>query len=97
MPRIKGHNGRPYRRIRAQVLALSDTCGICGHPGADQVDCIQPVSLGGSDTDPTNLRPSHGSSAPCPICPQRNGKRRSCNQERGNRVTAKPEHRSRNW
>lgn len=81
MPRILGHNGSRYRRIRAEVLAESDICALCGLPGANSVDCVQPVSLGGSWLDKANLRPAHG----------------RCNSRRGNRVNTQPSRRSRDW
>lgn len=56
------HTGaRPYRRARAGCLANDDTCWLCGLPGADTVDHVHPVALGGTN-DPANLRPAH---APC--------------------------------
>lgn len=61
-------SGRPYRRVRAQVLAEDDTCWICGEPGATTVDHLVPLSKGGSLLDKSNL-------APC--CA-------TCNSARGN-------------
>ncbi len=78
MGRVR-HVGRPWRRLRASVLAASDLCHLCGHPGAREVDLLTPLSLGGDPLDPANLRPAHGSSSPCPWC------LRACNQSRGNR------------
>jgi 5-methylcytosine-specific restriction endonuclease McrA len=86
------HVGRPWRRVRARVLATSDLCGLCGHPGAREVDLIIPLSLGGDPLDPANLRPAHGTSDPCPWC------LRACNQSRGNRDQPSPAPRqSRRW
>lgn len=51
--------GRPYRRVREQVLAQDDTCWLCGKPGADTIDHLVPISKGGSLLDKTNLRPAH--------------------------------------
>jgi 5-methylcytosine-specific restriction endonuclease McrA len=58
-PRSKGHVGRPWRRLREQVLAQSNICWICGNPGATTVDHIIPVSLGGPPLDPDNVKPAH--------------------------------------
>ncbi|MEX3610055.1 hypothetical protein VVR12_03265 [Rothia sp. LK2588] len=38
-------------------------CHWCGHDGADQIDHIQAIGLGGARTDPDNLAPIH--SEPC--------------------------------
>jgi predicted kinase len=71
----RGHWGRPWRRVRAQVLARSRVCWICGHDGSDSVDHLTPVSRGGAPLDPGNLAPAHH--APCPTCGRR------CNTSRG--------------
>lgn len=71
----RGHWGRPWRRVRAQVLAASRTCWICGHDGSDSVDHLTPVSRGGAPLDLGNLAPAHH--APCPTCGRR------CNAVRG--------------
>lgn len=82
MSRSKGRTGRPWRRVRAQVLAVSDVCHLCGKPGADTVDHVIPLSLGGPPLDPANLRPAHS----------------RCNSRRGNRMTARPPlNTSRQW
>ncbi|WP_411132713.1 HNH endonuclease [Streptomyces sp. 030-HV] len=67
-----------FRKLRAQVLAESDVCLVCGHPGADAVDHMQPVSKGGARLDPDNLAPIHGN-AGCPVC------LRKCNNEKGDK------------
>lgn len=90
MPRSKGRTGRPWRRIRAQVLAESTTCWICGHDGSDTVDHVIPLSRGGDPLDPANLRPAHGVKG-CPTC------KRRCNQSRGTRPTFLAPKASRNW
>lgn len=46
-------------KIRPAVLAESDTCWICGLPGADTVDHIVPMSKGGHPTHRSNLAPAH--------------------------------------
>jgi 5-methylcytosine-specific restriction endonuclease McrA len=58
--RSRGHHGRPWKRVRAEVLRASDVCWICGKGGATSVDHVVPVSLDPSRAlDPTNLRPAH--------------------------------------
>lgn len=75
----RGRRGRPYRRWRAAILARSTTCWICGHPGADSADHVEPlvdiVARGGDPLDPDNGAPAHH--APCPTCGRR------CNPSRG--------------
>lgn len=71
----RGRWGRPWRRVRAQVLAASTVCWICGHDGSDSVDHVTPLAIGGDPLDPDNLAPAHH--RPCPQC----GKR--CNIARG--------------
>jgi len=68
---------RPNRRVRAQILAESDVCILCGHGGSDAVDHIIPVARGGTE-DPDNKAPIHGV-AGCPTCG------RKCNSEKGDR------------
>lgn len=66
------------RRARADVLAESDVCIICGHRGADSVDHIIPVQLRPDlIADRDNLGPAHHE--PCPTCARR------CNNEKGTR------------
>lgn len=60
--------GRPYRRMRAQILAEDDTCWICGKEGADTIDHLVPISKGGSVLDKNNCLPACA----------------SCNSARGN-------------
>ncbi|MFC9606077.1 HNH endonuclease [Streptomyces niveus] len=67
-----------YRKVRARVLAQSDTCIVCAHPGADACDHIHPHSKGGAETDPDNLAPIHGVKG-CPTCG------RKCNNEKGDK------------
>lgn len=67
-----GRSGTGNRRYRTNVqimLAANDTCGICGHPGAQTGDHIVPAKLWprGADgkhlpglDDLANLRPAHG-------------------------------------
>ena len=76
-----GRHGRPFRRARAQVLAASTVCWLCGHDGSDSVDHVIPRWLclaTGQDkllNDVSNLAPAHH--MPCPECGQR------CNRKRG--------------
>ena len=60
-------SARKWRRIRAYVLSRSRICALCGKPGADTVDHIIPVSLGGSLYDLANLRPA------CAACNYKRG------------------------
>jgi len=62
-------HGRPWRRRRAEVLAESNICVICGkpidlglparHPMSATVDHRIARSLGGDLMDPMNLGPAH--------------------------------------
>jgi hypothetical protein len=97
-PRANGHR---YRMARAAVLAASDTCWWCGHPGAAEADHVVPRSVDREQdvADPAGMAPIHGTTCPCPVCPPRDGKPRCCNQERSNRMI-KPDHevrRSQEW
>lgn len=91
MPRSKGRTGRPWRRIRAQVLAESALCWLCGHPLnktlprdhplAAVVDHVIPLSKGGDPLDRANLRAAH----------------RRCNATKGARIAGPPRRTSRAW
>jgi hypothetical protein len=81
------HNGRPYRRNRAIILAQSRVCIICGHDGSNSTDHIVPPLDGGHPNALENLAPAHGIEG-CPVCPLRDGKRRKCNQEKGRKPLA---------
>lgn len=64
-----GTGNAVYRRNRAMLLATTDICGICGHPGAATADHVITAKhwprdgagklLPGMD-DLSNLRPAHG-------------------------------------
>jgi 5-methylcytosine-specific restriction endonuclease McrA len=68
-----------YRKMRAALLAESDTCHWCGHGGADTADHVIPVARGGAKLDPDNLAPIHGVLG-CPTCG------RKCNNEKSDGV-----------
>lgn len=68
-------NGWKRQKRNRKVLAASDVCWICGHPGADEVDHVKPLSRGGSE-DRNNLKPAHGQQ-PCPTCGEK------CNRVKG--------------
>ena len=62
----KRNSDRKWRKLRASILAQSTTCWLCGYPGADTVDHVLEVVLGGAQYDPANLRPAHGRKTPLP-------------------------------
>lgn len=73
-----------YRKARAQLLAQSTTCWICGRPGADTADHVVPLAAGGHPTSLLNMRPAH----------------HRCNSKRKDNLpsTSRPEaQRSRDW
>lgn len=83
-------NGRPWRRLVAQLKATNRICWLCGHwinadlparhPMSFTADHVVPRSLGGPDTL-GNLRPAH----------------RACNSRKGNRPIRSPLRTSRAW
>jgi 5-methylcytosine-specific restriction endonuclease McrA len=78
MPRTGkgGPTGRPWPRVRAALLAASDVCYLCGHPGSGAVDHVISRKLRPDlALDPANLRPVHGSL----WC------QRACNEAKGDR------------
>ena len=95
MAASSGRRGRPWRRVRAAVLAESTTCHLCGHGGAGEVDHRVPrsvvLALGGDPEDPTNLAPAHGARSKCPDCGV------ACNQAKGDRPHAPRRVTSRAW
>jgi hypothetical protein len=92
MPRPRWRTGRPWRRVRAAVLAASDVCHLCGHPMSGDADhVISPLLRPDLALDPANLRPAHGALSPCPWCGRR------CNQLKGDRAEMREPPRSRAW
>lgn len=98
MVRHPGSDSATFRRNRIIVLALSDICWLCLHPGAGQVDHVVPRRAGGGD-DVGNLKPAHGHDDRmgtsgidyrCPTCGL------ACNQSRRTKPGPVP-YRSRNW
>jgi hypothetical protein len=104
-----GTGNRRYRRNREVLLAHSDVCAICGHPGSRTADHIisdplwprDPMTgkrLPGFD-ELGNLQPAHGTMGPyqpanpCPTC------HRLCNQSKGDGRRSRREVRpqSRQW
>jgi hypothetical protein len=85
VPRSQHRRGRPWRRAKALMHAhFGYVCHLCGHSDAGEADHLVAVAVDPDQpVDWRMLRPSHGSNYPCPVCPRRNGKPRSCNQERG--------------
>lgn len=62
----KRMSGAKRQARNRRILAVSDVCHICGHPGSDAVDHVKALSLALDDaeatrldTDPANLRPAH--------------------------------------
>ncbi|GGT43433.1 HNH endonuclease [Streptomyces purpureus] len=57
-----------YRKARARFLTENDVCHLCGHPSADTVDHVIPVSKGGvAPSNQDNWAPAHGVKG-CPTC-----------------------------
>lgn len=71
MSKSDGRQSRAWRKLRSEVLAASSVCWICGHPGADTVDHLVPLSLAPELAhERSNLAPAH----------------RSCNSRKGQRL-----------
>jgi 5-methylcytosine-specific restriction endonuclease McrA len=84
-------DSRWYRKAKAEFLAAYPICWLCGHPGADQIDHVIPVSQAPwLRFEPSNWRPAHGVRG-CQHCGRR------CNQQRGTRVAQPLSPRSRRW
>lgn len=63
---MKRTNTRAQRAENKRILAASDVCHICGHPGSDAVDHVVALARGGAD-DRSNKRPAHHD-VPCLTC-----------------------------
>ena len=78
----RGRGGRPWQRLRAQVLAEETYCWLCGRPvdknlpGSHQlgpnVDHVRPLAHNGAPLDRANVRLAH----------------RRCNLARGTKTPA---------
>lgn len=73
-------DGRTRQRINRKILAASDICHLCGHPGADAVDHVIPLSRGGTE-DLSNKKPAHHD-VYCETCGHR------CNRDKGAKLIA---------
>lgn len=77
--------GRRRQARNRAILAASDVCHICGHPGSDSVDHKDPIRPARGATqgteDRSNLGPAHHD-MPCPTCG------RKCNREKTNKAWA---------
>lgn len=85
----KRMTGSARQKRNRRIFALKgDVCYICGHPGSDSIDHVQPlapakddpVELARRDTDEDNLEPAHFK--PCPTCG------RECNRNKGTKQFA---------
>lgn len=72
--------GRARQQRNNRILATTDTCWICGHPGADAIDHKTALANGGTE-HPTNLAPAHHDT-PCPTCDTK------CNRVKSDRAIA---------
>lgn len=88
--RRRRYDGRPMRRLRAQVQREESVCWLCGrpiddaleapHPWSRSLDHVTPVALGGDELARANARAAH----------------RRCNQRRG-MGRRQPRRQSRDW
>jgi 5-methylcytosine-specific restriction endonuclease McrA len=59
LPALRCWAGRYSQQLANATFTLyGDTCWLCGFPGADTCDHVQPRARGGTDTL-ANLRPAH--------------------------------------
>lgn len=58
-PSSKVTGRRDWRKLKRQIIKRDNgICWICRESGADSVDHLQPVSMGGTN-DPENLKAAH--------------------------------------
>jgi hypothetical protein len=73
--------GRAYRKAKQDLHKATQTCWLCGHAGAFELDHEPAIdtllSLGLNPQDAQYHRAAHGTSCPCPTCGQK------CNQVKG--------------
>lgn len=81
-------SGSARQKRNQRLLAASDVCHICGHPGSDAIDHVKALARAKDeaeakvlDTDPANLQPAHHD-VPCPTCGER------CNRAKGMKTWA---------
>lgn len=81
-------SGSARQKRNRAILAASDVCHICGHPGSDAVDHVKALARAKDaaeakrlDEDPSNLRPAHHD-VPCATCGER------CNRSKGDKAWA---------
>lgn len=86
-PENVGRRGARWLTAKRAAFALWGTdCWICGHVNAFEADHVVRLADGGDPYNPENIRPAHGSNAPCPVCiSPSTGRARCCNQERNRR------------
>ena len=84
MAKMSRHSQRSYRwrQLRSAILAASDICWLCGRPGANEIDHVEPASMRPDlALDPANLRPAHA----------------TCNRKRGSKPANVALGASRRW
>lgn len=84
----KRMGGRARQRRNRAILAASDVCHICGHPGSDSIDHVIALARARDaehakqlDEDLSNLKPAHHD-VECPTCGER------CNRSKGDKAWA---------
>ena len=81
-PRVRAAGARWDRFRRLVFATYGDTCWICGHGGARQVDHVESITEHPELVYAlSNCRPAHGSPRnPCPVCSVAAGRKIHCNQ-----------------